>query len=921
MDPAARGRPFSHFVCRVAGLPAACLEELAAVRSIARHDLVCELEARCAELGESLVAELFEAVEGLDEKTLRAALLELKRDVHNLRSLRAAPLSVVSKSGLPSGLLADLRCYQATVAEREEALRRFAKTFDEELPELRRRFQTLVEDEDFQKGLLLSSRTLFDELRRFTRAPARRPGAKARQVERSLMRYFSRTVMKTTPFGTFCAVVPGRFVAGTEAPAAPAFDGEPRRKTSLLRLNKATYLRLVRHLSKRPAVRRKLSVELNPTLRSAGGEWVFLTATDGRELFQRMAPNPVLDLLREVLAEAGHLPVEALVDAFLDLVEASREEASAYVDRLLEVGFLRFRLGIREQEVRWDGPLGELIAPIDDDHARRAAAFLEAYRRNADAYAAAPIGRRRDLLAATESLVENLFEDLGAERETEDGPLPAAEKTPFFEDAAGAASLALELGELGGLLAEWVELTSPLATIRGEQANMRHFFESFYGSETGAVPLLEFYEDYYREHFKEHSDRVRRAGAAQGRPAADAEEAEGPPGEDEDLSNPFRLELVERLAAARKRLGERIAELRRADPAAPEIVLERRDLEEATAALPPLADPCRSVSLFVHYLPALAPGGADALVANTYFTGFGKYFSRFLYLLPEEVKADLVEANRAGDDEVAEICADAGFNANLHPPLLPFEICYPTGEGGVTERQVKTSDLVVEPDPERPYRLRLRRAGSAREVLPVDLGFLNPLLRPPLYQLLSRMTPATMFRLDVPDDLGSPEKESPHEVAGRRPSLVHRPRVTYRGRLILARRRWTIASALFPRRRPQERESDYFLRIQDWRRELGLPAEVFVRIAPSAPTGPAAAEDRGERAEARRLRRHLHKPQYVDFANPFLVDLFSRSAENLDEFRMTLEERLPGREHLIPGGGERWATELVVQLDFPPREV
>jgi len=52
-----------------------------------------------------------------------------------------------------------------------------------------------------------------------------------------------------------------------------------------------------------------------------------------------------------------------------------------------------------------------------------------------------------------------------------------------------------------------------------------------------------------------------------------------------------------------------------------------------------------------------------------------------------------------------------------------------------------------------------------------------------------------------------------------------------------ARRRWTLPQALFPGRDRRESEAGYFLRIQRWREELGVPEEVFVRIV-----------DRGESA-------------------------------------------------------------------------
>ena len=223
------------------------------------------------------------------------------------------------------------------------------------------------------------------------------------------------------------------------------------------------------------------------------------------------------------------------------------------------------------------------------------------------------------------------------------------------------------------------------------------------------------------------------------------------------------------------------------------------------------------------------PGG---LVLDEVLGGFGKYFSRFLYLLPDEVTEDLAASNRRlTRSELAEICGDASYNADLHPPLLPEEIAYPTAEGGSARDQISVADLAVEPDPRSPFRVRLVNVKTGREVIPVDLGFRNPRLRPPLFQMLSRMTPVAAFVLSPPR--ASPrnprirECEPGREAPGH---VVHRPRLTYRGRLVLARRRWTLPQALFPGRDRQESEAGYFLRIRRWREELGLPEEVFVRI-------------------------------------------------------------------------------------------
>jgi hypothetical protein len=904
---------FPHFICRVAGVPAGGLEDLVAVESVAACRALRESEAELGQLRGPLSEALFEAIGGLEDPALRRDLLRLKRDVHNLRPLDRSILEQVPRSLIP-----DLERYDRLTCSLRQAEDRFEACFEAELVGIRRRFQKAIADADFRNGVLLASTTLFDEIERYRRAEAEHPGAKARQVERSLLRYYTRTAVKTSPFSTFCAILPGQL--GND----PGFLGHPREKSSVLRLNKAIYPFLVQAITARPAVRRHLSVELNPTLRRMDGRWRFLSGAGRREVFQHLAPHPVLDLLLNILKERGPRTLAALTEALLEEVEASEDAITAYLDRLLDAGFLRLRLGIREQEVDWDRCLCRLLEGVEDDLARRTVDFLQEYRRLADAYAEAPLERRRALLERVTALVDGYF----ASVEETEGWIPGTEA--LFEDAGvagGKASLVLGLGDLEDLLAEYVRLIHPFIWLLGEQANMRHFFDEHYGSETASdagsapVPLLRFYEDYYREHLAGHLERQEQL---QEQPAGDADEER-----DSEmfarLSNPFQLELVEKLNEARHGLARRIRELWRAAPDAEEIVLERRDLEELAAGLPDLEAPFRSVSLFVQFVPG-GRENRDRMVLDEVLGGFGKYFSRFLYLLPAEVEKDLVASNRRlARSELAEICGDASYNGDLHPPLLPQEIAYPTAEGGRAREQISVSDLAVEPDPRCPFRVRLVHVTTGREVIPVDLGFRNPRLRPLLFQMLSRMTPAAAFVLNPPvrptelEESGNGGLEAPARV-------IHRPRVSYRGRLVLARRRWTLPQALFPGRDRRESEAGYFLRIQRWREDLGLPEEVFVRIVDLKGERRVRPEKMwpgqippGRTALGKRpgLRDHLIKPQYVDFRNPLLVDLFSRMTENLEKFEVILEERLPGRDHLISSGEEQFVTEMILQVDFP----
>jgi hypothetical protein len=68
-----------------------------------------------------------------------------------------------------------------------------------------------------------------------------------------------------------------------------------------------------------------------------------------------------------------------------------------------------------------------------------------------------------------------------------------------------------------------------------------------------------------------------------------------------------------------------------------------------------------------------------------------------------------------------------------------------------------------------------------------------------------------------------------------------------------------------------------------------------------------------------RQSRDFYKPQYIDFASPLLVQLFSRITSKLPNFIVTLEEQLPEPDGLPTFGGEHFTSELILQLDFPAR--
>lgn len=996
------GQLCPYFVCRVAGLPVQCVDGLRAPQTCELLNIVLSLEDRLQARKEDVSGLVYEAIGRSDDQAVRRRLLKLRRDLYNLRPWSDSDLAHLERF-LPPEAWAGVTDFLQLMSERSATLAALKHTHQEELVQLRQHFRESLKDSDFQKGLLLSSPSLFSQLPRYLRARTNL-NRKQEQIERGLLRYFTRMAMKATPFGTFCTIIPGQFTDETnsEHVCGPRYEftSDPQHKKSFLRINKRLYGILLEHLKVRPAVRRCLGVELNPTIADEDDRLIFLSAVQGRETFQRIPRNPVLALIATVFARR---PIVTFGDLILAIVadsaiEATEDDATAYLDKLIEIGFLRFRIGIPEQDVDWDLPFRSLLTPIDDEHARLAAALLVELRERMDAHASTTVTERRMLLDKTHETLRAAFDTM----DISDGAIP---DLPWYEDATSDARLSIGLSKGFAhtleAFSEYADLIRRLSWPRSEQATMRHFFDSHYGPTIEAVPLLKFYEDFYREHFKQHLERQYEREAGTRRDTAT----------EYDSWNPFAIEFVNRLRHAGSAIGQMIRRRWAAEPDAEEIAVTQQDLADCVNGIPSSGG-CQSLAAFGSLLAGQARGRGPVLLIKdgNMMMGFGKFFSRFLYLLPDSVQDQVCSGNAAlSENYLAEIRGDADFNANLHPPLLPWDLTYPTGETGEQAKQLSSSDIDVVRDSRDSHALSLVHRATGKLVIPVDLGFLNPRRRPPLFQLLCRFSAPGYCGITIPespktfqaiqrasspvakphagDDPGSsqahadagPEADVPAEGAARDPEIIYRPRITYRGKVILARKSWFVPASEFPTPRPGEDACDYFVRVNQWRRAYGMPNDVFVKIRPQkamrsrearpgenaeaaegdpgdtvAPDEPATENRREAAAENRevdtdvdthekteadgagqspspgagqpprsrpRLSRDFHKPQFIAFSNPLLVKLFGKLTVNLKSFSAILEERLPSADELPAYHDDRYATELIMQLDWPEQRI
>lgn len=960
-------------VARFGGLPLRAVTNL--TTSMSMH-LVAELqnvEQLIGSLEPDVSAHLFELVGSSADKPLRRLLVEVRRDLHNRRPLSPSTRAKIEErltqmSAMQILKLSDLiENHAATYAQ-------YASAFEQELAISRLAFAPVVAQEEFRRGVLLSSQSLFSNLKRYLHASGSSLSSRDEHIERGLLRYASRASTKTSPFSTFASLAAVRIV---ETP--PTYSGPELRVSSVdfrrpacrVILNKAILGIFLTHLRARPETRRHLPLAVNSTVWREEDHVCWLSSEGSRELFCRVARSDSLEKVLARVRSADSATIESLVVAMRDDpdVDASEVESNEYLNGLVDLGLLRVGSGVRDQDLDWDLTLRTTLESPRlrlDAHCQIVCEALRQLRDCCAEYAAGDSVKREVELKRALQIYATACAALGT---------PGVLGLGLFLEDCGLgeiATLAVSESCRSALdaFARFVSVTSHLAPPREWQISLRHFLDTTYPDED-TVPILPFFEAFHRREVRLHEQS--------GLKDKDSNQP--------DYTNPFQLRRIAELQRQRGTLANLIREKWRLAPLAEEISVSLCELADALNV-----DDARrhirpfSASAFAQF--ATLNGRSVCVVPNgAYYAGFGKYFSRFLHVLPqqfaEEVRAENVQSVRTASDVVlAEICADENFNANLHPSLVGLHIPYPAGDVSERDAQLPLDEIEVARDPHDPEGVILQCPRRGYSVVPVDLGFMNPGLRPPLFQFLSKFCPLTGTGFWMPDSpaalkdpsgthrsSGSPGRRSPDNAEStadskpRDPWIECRPRICFDNKVILARRRWSVPPDLFPHRRAGESQAEYFLRVQKWRTSNGIPSRAFVRVAWLPASGPSAARDSiaatpdprardrvpqselekteenvsegpsgvprsddstrstdhnagGEKSSvsAARGSRDFAKPQFIDFNSPLFVSLFERICGQTMSVAVLIEECLPdvSDDHLICTAGR--VAEFVFQF-------
>jgi hypothetical protein len=930
---------FPHVLLRVSGGPFGEFESLNVPESMKVVEEKMRLQGEVDQLKEKISSALYEIIPLLADKKLQNLMLNFRRDVYNERPFPPRKMEQLQPH-LPDTVKEDWRQYRELTEAMRAIHQKGRETFNREMAGARQSLRSLAEGKTLQKGLLLASQSLLERIASYLGR-----GAQLRkkdfQTEKSLIKYLSRMYAKTSPFSTFTNLATAR-IGSSAALFSFNRDSQPRTRNHI-RLNNFLYQFLRGLLSQHREIAYFLPVRPNPTLKQQDDHYVFLTNSNNIEAFQRIPGNPVLEVFRVLSGQQRQgIAIGQLIQTIVDneYIDAPAEEIEAYLRQLIDYGFLEFNFGVSGIDPDWDIKLREQLAAAAEKIplVTELTGVLAEVRQLAERYGEAGVDSRKEILeqafARFRGICMKLHQAAGLPEEErksaeelkkirqqqeqkrgEDEEKTEEEQEEvfrhrsntyfyfkpeqmFYEDTTVETSGEIDGRSLSQFTASLHRLLQRMKRFEGhrdERDKMRHYFLQKYGP--GArVDLFTFYEDYYRE-FKK----------------PEARELEKPK---QEQSGAFEVPAAVTRREENKRWQERLtAYVKQRDVAGQqEIDIDFETVDRLNREIPDNTGEESgrgSYGAFVQFYVQEADDGKARLmgVLNASFPGFGKMFSRFLHVFEAAITEDVRRHNESlrGDYIFIEDTDASYFNANLHPPLMPFEIWMPSGHNSLPpERQIPITELQVRLDKES-GDIRLDHQPTQKRAFVFDLGFQGQMGRSQLFQLLEKFTMVRyLFCMPLVNAVNRGLEgglNGEKETGGK---IRLQPRIVYEGSIVLQRQTWYVPRGELPFRQADEDDWCYFCRLNEWRRSLGIPDEVFIFLFNRWEREDIKAE------EGKKIGRDDYKPQYISFGNPFLVTLFEKSLTRVPR-TLRIVEMLPNSHQLLQLGQHRHIMEFLVQ--------
>lgn len=836
-----------------------------------------------------LLAALERAIHGCADRDLSRLALNVKRAVFNQRASK--PEQVQALAGLlDADTLAELTRFNdaaIALAGHEERVR---QAYAREIEATSDHLNALWQLPRLRDAISYVNPELFADFEAMASPGAKPLAPKARRkLQETFVQYLTRCSSKTSPLSTFTVLHVGRWderlVSDWSLDYDAALDRRVTLKGALMRQILAPLLGNFQLSSS------LFALALNPSLVLEGGRARFRTVSEGNtssgkffgtgEAVAEINSNAAVACLHHVFAQRNFEPIFArdLVTAMCKL--APKLQPPVVNDLLAKLYDLRMLLPDTQPWEQTD-PLAwteQLLGDLPGDSGVKARGHLRNVRQSLGDFRTAEPARRALLVGAVKEEIKALRESLHAPEHR------ALADTAFFENCYLTS---LQGGLNPRLLepfADDLSLLMSLAPVVGFTQQARCDMADFFLAEYGATGVCDQPLEFIRRF-----DQVYALGSLTHAP--------------DPARKATPTVISEAFARARQQFNDLLTPLLMQPD---DVQIDRDALRAVVQALPA---PVRQRGGSQSYVGQIAlRQGRPVFVLNQVFGGRGALMSRFMEVLEDhelqEVRDYLLNSSEGA--LFAELPGVFGFNANNHPRMTDHEVVVPPFAANWEDtRKFEIDKLRLVYDP-REHMVRFKTE-EGRDIDVWYQGFLMPMLLPRIQRVLAIAYTEGINNFTV----------APMMKQGllRPDAVTYLPRLSL-GDVVLARRTWVIPAALQP-------DADlapeaFFVAIQSWRRELGLPAQVFLRGMPASDPSVQTGTSLNFKWDAVDFKDL--KPFHVRFDSPRLVRLMQRTLKR-NRFSIVATEVLPSLDDQhVSVAGQPHVAELQFELSTLPQRL
>ncbi|MCC6864524.1 MAG: lantibiotic dehydratase [Ignavibacteria bacterium] len=894
---------FPYFLLRVSPESMNIFENLSFAKVPKLLDNFYDLEMKKQVSKDDINEILFQYIKDIKSDDLRKKIINLKRDIFNNRTavqntLLELPIYIKNK-------LDNLKLLELEIVGLNEMIE---CNYYQELDTINYNFRTLLNTEYFLKGVLQSSDNLLIRLKEYINSET-----ESKYHSRSkftLLKYLSRIFTKTSPFSTFTNLALGVF-DNQKALINVANINHNNNKIVNHRiiLNIGILRFLTGVLFQYFPITKNFYLVLNPSIKIKNNFIEFLVNTNNIEFFQSLEINDNIKFILNAFKGVNKIEFKNLSTILSSNFEAEEDEIREFIYKVISIGLLEFDFDVSGLDYNWDVKLVQLLKQYNYHNDKNIFNLYESLiqiRKKITEYEKADFATRdhilNDIFSGFKKAALDLHEAANLPKiERELYKLHSKEDDDFYEEIINKVHLdnfekfhityfnfrknnilfedtyydekfVFDIKRINHHLTSINQLIDNCFVMDKlviERKKILDFFKSKFAL-WEEVNILDFYKKYY-EFKKETGDTVDYSIL--------------------DLSN-------EKINVWLEKLIDVSSNGYNANTHS--FMLKNEYLQKVNEILN-LNRKFKNTSsrcVFLQYID----GVESKIVINNYTIGFGKWFSRFLHLFESSVTEEILHDNFINNEYIqAEYNGASYFNPNLHPPLLNYEIRSPGSQHRLNlENQIQVSNIYVKYMIDQD-RVILIDKQTNKEIYIYDLGFEAQSSKSELFKLLSIFSNSEMIFLPL---ITSKISNSYKRAVLNEKGIIEYPEITLDSDIILQRKVWYIPVDYFETKLS---DVDFFININLMRKRIGIPKEVFVRFYSKSIYNKIKKTKNNIKNS-----RASHKPQYINFDNPLLVELLHKLVLKYKE-GVFIEEMRPNSDEILNIVKEKHISELIIQ--------